>query len=101
MCAKTYAERSKEPPVLPGSVSVLQQLFDGLLCVLSLAGLLESLIRDSPFHPLKFQSISSREEVGVVNSLTLIKSHNSVRTKQSICRLAVHLNERFYFAPFG
>lgn len=57
------------PPVGTSSVSFLQVLLDGLLGFLSLSGLLEGLGGDGSLQAFEFQSVSGREQVGVVDDL--------------------------------
>lgn len=62
-------ELGEEPPVGSSGVSLLEVLLDGLLGVLPLSGLLESLGRDGSLQALELESVSGGEQVGVVDSL--------------------------------
>lgn len=66
---KTYPQRSEEPLVLSRDVALLQDLLDVLFRVLSLRGFLESIVGQRSLERLEFKSITSREEVRVVDSL--------------------------------
>lgn len=60
---------SEEPLVFPGRVPVLQQLFDDLLGVFPLAGLLEGVGADGALQAFELQSVTGGEEMGVVDRL--------------------------------
>lgn len=60
---------SEEPLVFPGRVPVLQQLFDDLLGVFPLAGLLEGVGADGALEALELQSVTGGEKMGVVDRL--------------------------------
>ena len=68
-------ERRLTPPVGSSGVSLLEVLLDGLLGVLPLSGLLESLGRDGSLQALELESVSGGEQVGVVDSLRKVQRH--------------------------
>lgn len=64
-----HTQRSEEPPVLAAGVSVLQSLLDGLLGLLTLGDLLESVLGDNALETLQFEGVASRHQVVVVDDL--------------------------------
>lgn len=64
---REHTERGEEPAVLAGGVAVLQSLLDGLLGLLTLGNLLESVGGDGTLEALELQSVSAH-----VNTLFLL-----------------------------
>mgnify|MGYP006976731657 FL=1 len=62
-------QRSEKPPVLAAVVAVLKDLLDGLLGLLTLAGLLEGVGVDDSLEALKLKGIASGHQVVVVDDL--------------------------------
>jgi hypothetical protein len=63
------SERSEEPAVLAGGVSLLKSLLDGLLSILPLCWLLESLCRNDALEGLELEGVTGRHEVVEVDDL--------------------------------
>lgn len=66
---KVLTQRGEEPAVLAASVSVLQNLLDCLLGVLTLGDLLEGVAGDGALETLELESVAGRHEVVVVDHL--------------------------------
>lgn len=64
-----HTQRSEEPPVLAAGESVLQSLLDGLLGLLALGDLLESVLADNTLQTLQLEGVASRHQVVVVDDL--------------------------------
>lgn len=62
-------ERGEEPSVLAAGVAVLQDLLDGLLGILTLADLLESIGGHDALEALELESVAGGHEVVVVDDL--------------------------------
>ena len=62
-------ERGEEPPVLAALVSLVEGLLDGLLGLLPLADLLESVGGDGVLEALKLEGVTGGHEVVVVDDL--------------------------------
>lgn len=69
MYRREHTQRSEEPPVLAAGVSVLQSLLDGLLGLLTLGDLLESVLGDNALETFQLESVASRHQVVVVDNL--------------------------------
>lgn len=67
--AAQHTQRSEEPAVLAGGVAVLQSLLDGLLGLLALGNLLESVLGDDTLQALELQGVASGHQVVVVDDL--------------------------------
>ena len=66
---KSVPKLLEEPPVLAGGVSLLKSLLDGLLSILPLRRLLESVLADDVLERLQVKGVASRHDVVEVNSL--------------------------------
>lgn len=64
-----HTERGEEPSVLSAGVSLLENLLDSLLGVLSLADLLESVVGDGALEALELEGVSGGHQVVVVDDL--------------------------------
>lgn len=64
-----HTERSEEPLVLSGLVTLLKGLLDVLLGVLALRDFLEGVVGDSTLKTLKLESVASGHDVVVVDDL--------------------------------
>jgi hypothetical protein len=64
-----HTQRREEPAVLAASVALLQHLLDVLLSILTLADLLESVVRDGALQALELQSVTGGHQVVVVDDL--------------------------------
>lgn len=62
-------ERGEEPPVLAALVSLVEGLLDGLLGLLPLADLLESVGGDGVLEALKLEGVTGGHKVVVVDDL--------------------------------
>lgn len=62
-------EWGEEPSVLAGGVTLLEGLLDGLLGVLTLGNLLESIGRDNALKSLQLESVTGWHQVVVVDDL--------------------------------
>jgi len=66
---RALTEWSEEPSVLAGGVTLLESLLDGLLGVLTLGNLLESIGRDNSLKSLQLESVTGWHQVVVVDDL--------------------------------
>lgn len=66
---RAHTQGSEEPTVLSAGVTVLKGLLDGLLGILALGDLLESVVGDGTLETLELESVASRHQVVVVNHL--------------------------------
>lgn len=64
-----HTQRGEEPSVLAAGVSLLQNLLDSLLGVLSLADLLEGVCGDGALDALELKGVSGGHQVVVVDDL--------------------------------
>ena len=62
-------ERSEEPSVLARGITLLQCLFDSLLCLLALRHLLEGIGSDNTLQTLQLECVARWHQVVVVNDL--------------------------------
>lgn len=68
-----HPQRLEEPPVLAVQVTLLEQLFNGLLGICSFRGLLKSLHRSNPLQTLQIKRVTCGEEVGVIDRLPIAR----------------------------
>jgi hypothetical protein len=71
----THPQRLEEPLVLSACVSVLKQLLDDFLSILSLRWLLEGIGSHSSLEAFELEGVASGEEVGVVDDLFFESSY--------------------------